>query len=67
MLMNLITNAIKFTTFRGKIKVTARILRSDTDLAIREVSFVNIMAKAKGKRYLEVQVEDTGVGIKTED
>ena len=52
--MNLITNAIKFTTFRGKIKVTARILSSDLDLTIRDASFVNILSKDPRKRYLEV-------------
>ena len=28
---------------------------------------MNIMSQANGKKYLEVQVQDTGIGIKKED
>ena len=54
--MNLIGNAVKFTPFSGKIQVTARLLRSNDDLTIKDPIFMAIMAKNNGKNYLEMQV-----------
>ena len=54
--MNLIANAVKFTPFSGKIQVTARLLRSNDDLTIKDPTFMTIMAKNNGKNYLEMQV-----------
>ena len=66
-LMNLVANSVKFTPFGGNIKVTSKLIYSEEDLSITDESFTKVMLNANGRTFLEVQVEDTGVGIKKED
>ena len=49
------------------IKVTSKIVRNIEDLSIKDPQFEEILTKFNDKWYLEVQVEDTGIGIKNED
>lgn len=46
-----------------------KLLESEQDLSVQDASFQKIMEEASNsqRQYLEVQVEDTGVGIKEED
>ena len=62
--MNLLSNAIKFTPC-GEVTVTARVITSVDDLSVKDSAFENIIYP--DKKYLEVQIKDTGVGIKPED
>ena len=63
----MISNAIKFTPFGGDINITCKLVKSEFDLSIPDESFIDIMQKANDCTYLEIQVEDTGIGIKDED
>lgn len=66
--MNLIGNAVKFTPFGGKIDLTVKMLRSLQDLTFQdEKVFETILENNKLKHFLEIQVKDTGIGIKAED
>lgn len=47
--------------------ITSSLISSEEDLAVKDPLFVDIISKSNGKKYLEVQVQDTGVGIKEED
>lgn len=44
-------------------------LKSEQDLTVKDPSFVSILENAipQKKKYIEVMVEDTGLGIKAED
>ena len=55
-LVNLLSNAAKFTPDGGRITVTARKLKEESSIPYPE----NV-------EYVEISVEDTGVGIRPED
>ena len=44
--MNLIGNAVKFTPLGGRIKVSAKLLKSKEDLSIIDPSFESILENA---------------------
>jgi len=70
-LSNLVSNAIKFTSENGQIKLSAKVVNID-DLDHSKFyvdpSSVNVRVKKLLKgNYIQIDVEDNGIGIKEED
>ena len=66
--MNLLSNAIKFTPYGGKIKISCKLVKSDNEFSVSDPLFSDVMHKSGiNTTYLEVQVEDNGMGIQDED
>ena len=49
------------------MKVTARLVTSVDDLSFKESTFTNILSTSNYRKFMEIQVEDTGIGINEED
>ena len=41
--MNLISNAVKFTTYNGNVTISSKIITDPSSLSIKHVDFVKIM------------------------
>ena len=65
MLLNLLSNAVKFTHKGGRVTIIFKIVRNYTDLSLQNEEFEAL--KWNDRQMIEVQVEDTGVGISQED
>ena len=65
--MNLVSNAIKFSQKGDVVKLKCKIIESEADLSIKEPRFLQILKQKTALKYLEVQVKDTGIGIKEEE
>lgn len=64
----MVSNAIKFTPRHGKVNILLKLIKSTDDLTFGSDEFVDIVKKsAEDTNFLEIQVKDTGVGIKEGD
>ena len=72
-LYNLLSNAVKFTPNHGSIILTARHASSDDNRCIISdggkfhLSLSNEPSSIDHNGFLEISVEDTGIGIKSDD
>ena len=65
--MILLTNAIKFTDMGGQININCKVIQSADNLTIKDQAFILAMQLTQGRKYLEVEVNDTGIGITDQD
>ena len=65
MLLNLVSNAIKFSKNGGKIKINCKYVQNEEDLTYKE-DFRDLVENSPNG-MIEVIVQDSGVGIKEED
>jgi signal transduction histidine kinase len=69
-LYNLLSNAVKFTPGGGSVSVSARIVHSSPFTVHREplpVSEPSTVIREPDRDFVEISVQDTGIGIKAED
>ncbi len=65
---NLLSNAIKFTQAGGNVNVRARLMRDEGgELCNSDVTQPSSLNSQHNRNFIEISVEDTGIGIKTED
>ena len=67
MLLNLISNAIKFTPNGGLIQIVGRKVDSPEHLSVKDEALELVMRQNPNKTFLEMQVIDNGIGVKTCD
>lgn len=67
MLLNLVSNSIKFTPCGGKVQVKSKLIRSEQDFSVADETFLKIFRSSSSRMFLEIQVQDTGIGIKEEE
>jgi two-component system sensor histidine kinase GlrK len=66
-LINLLGNAIKFTQENGSVHVSARVVDGEQYLVKSKKLSADSDSPAADKRFFEITVADTGVGIPPED
>lgn len=67
MLLNLLSNAIKFTPYGGVINIKAKKIAKPEELSIDDDKLIEAVSNNPNKTFLEMQVEDNGMGISSND
>ena len=66
-MMNLLANSIKFSPSGGTIQIKSKLITSEDDLTVKDPLFREAIIKSNAATFLEVQVQDPGIGITIED
>jgi len=67
-MFNLLSNAVKFTPANGSVHVAARRVRSqELGVGSKEISKLRTPDPELDGDFIEISIEDTGIGIKTEN
>lgn len=53
-ILNLVSNAVKFTSSGGKVNVKTRLIKTVSDLTFQVEEFCKILSGSNGKEYLEI-------------
>lgn len=63
-MLNLISNALKFCRIGKQVIIRSKIIESIDDLSTQDEGFMKIVHDTSEYKWLEVQVQDEGNGIK---
>ena len=66
-MFNLLSNAVKFTPDGGSVSVHARIVNSEQLIVNSKKLFTDDYSLTTYRNFIEISVQDTGIGIKPED
>ena len=58
---------MKFTPYGGEIVVSAKLVKKAEELSVDDADLQKIVMFSAGATYLEMQIQDTGLGISQED